>query len=405
MLFVKAPVADIEGHTEGLIGVAFDLTERKRAEADRDRLAAAVQSIAEGVCITDIAGTIQYVNPAFETITGYSSAEVLGETPRLLKSGKHDTDFYRSMWKTLRQGERWMGAVINRRKDGRLFEADLSIAPVRGEDGRTDSYVAVTRDTTERQRMIDTLQRAVMVKSEFTSMVSHELRTPLTAIKEAIDVVEDETAGAVNEQQKNFLNLAKRNVDRLHRLINDTLDFSRLERGEFHLRLEWLDLNAVVGEVFEQQSLPARNRGLALEFHPSSDLPRLRIDGDRISQVLVNLIGNAIRYCQRGGITVHTRLAGGEALVEVEDTGPGIPADQLEHIFNAFVQLSSGPQRRVGGTGLGLAISKKIIELHGGRIWAESELDRGSRFVFALGARGPSEQESGSGSQHDLDRR
>jgi signal transduction histidine kinase len=244
--------------------------------------------------------------------------------------------------------------------------------------------------------MVDTLQRAVMVKSEFTSMVSHELRTPLTAIKEAIDVVEDETAGPVNEHQKNFLILAKRNVDRLHRLINDTLDFSKLERGEFHLQPQWHDLNAVVAEVVQQQALPAQKRGLDMQFLPEAHLPRIRLDADRISQVLVNLIGNAILYCGHGSIRVHTRGEDREVLVEVEDTGPGIPNESLKHIFDAFVQLSSGPQRRTGGTGLGLAISKKIIELHGGRIWAESELGRGSKFVFTLPANnaGPAAKES-----------
>jgi signal transduction histidine kinase len=285
--------------------------------------------------------------------------------------------------------------VINKKQDGSLFEADLSIAPLRDDSGADIAYVAVARDITERQRMVDTLQRAVMVKSEFTSMVSHELRTPLTAIKEAIDIVEDQTAGPVNEHQKNFLTLAKRNVDRLHRLINDTLDFSKLERGEFRLRPEWHDLNALAGEVVQQQALPAEKRGLAVRFAPDERLQRAWLDADRISQVLVNLVGNAIRYCDSGSVRVATRRREHDVLVEVEDTGPGIPGESLKNIFDAFVQLSTGPQRRTGGTGLGLAISKKIVELHGGQIWAESELGRGSKFLFTLAAKSPAGSEPG----------
>jgi PAS domain S-box-containing protein len=384
VLFIKAPVLSPEGQADGLIGVGFDLTERKRTESERARLAAAVQSIGEAVCITDVAGTIQYVNPAFEEITGYSREQALGQNPRILKSGKYDRDFYRQMWDTLNRGELWEGTVINRKMDGSLFEADLSIAPVHDEHGATVSYVGVTRDITERKRMVDTLQRAVMVKSEFTSMVSHELRTPLTAIKEAIDIVEDETAGPVNEHQKNFLTLAKRNVDRLHRLINDTLDFSKLERGEFRLQPQWHDLNALLEEVVRQQALPAQKRGLAMQFLPAGHLPPVWFDADRISQVLVNLVGNAIRYCDQGSVRVQTRRRACDVLIEVEDTGPGIPQESLKKIFDAFVQLSSGPQRRTGGTGLGLAISKKIVELHGGQLWAESELGKGSKFLFTL---------------------
>ena len=389
VLFIKAPVVSPDGKPDGLIGVGFDLTERKRTESERARLAAAVQSIGEAVCVTDVGGTIQYVNPAFENITGFSRERVLGRNPRILKSGKHDQEFYRRMWEVLGRGELWQGTMVNRKSDGSLFEADLSIAPVRDENGAVVSYVGVTRDITERKRMVDTLQRAVMVKSEFTSMVSHELRTPLTAIKEAIDVVEDQTAGPINEHQRTFLTLAKRNVDRLHRLINETLDFSKLERGEFRLQPGWHDLNALVGEVVEQQALPAKKSGLEIEFTPDAELPPVWFDTDRISQVLVNLIGNAIRYCEQGSVRVATRRREREVQVEVEDTGPGIPSESLTKIFDAFLQLSSGPHRRTGGTGLGLAISRKIIELHGGRIWVESELGQGSKFLFTLEAKSP----------------
>ena len=158
------------------------------------------------------------------------------------------------------------------------------------------------RDITERKRMLQTLQQAVMVKSEFTSMVSHELRTPLTAIKEAVDVVADGTAGDVNKHQADFLQLAKRNVDRLHRLINDTLDFSKLERGEFHLELADHELNALASEIVAQQRLAATKQRLRLEFAPDPELPPVRMDPDRISQLLINLISNAIRYCDSGWI-------------------------------------------------------------------------------------------------------
>jgi signal transduction histidine kinase len=246
-----------------------------------------------------------------------------------------------------------------------------------------------------------------MVKSEFTSMVSHELRTPLTAIKEAIDIVEDETAGPINKNQADFMQLAKRNVDRLHRLINDTLDFSKLERGEFCLRVGSHDLNALTREIVMQQQLAAQKQGFQLEMSADETLDDLQIDPDRISQVLANLIGNAIRYCERGWIEVSTRRQDDEAIVKIQDTGPGIPSEDLKHIFEAFVQLSTGPGRRVGGTGLGLAICKQIVELHGGRIWVESEVGRGSAFYFALPLRaGPArsqdmKKESNGGKNED----
>ena len=389
VLFIKAPVVSPDGKPDGLIGVGFDLTERKRTESERARLAAAVQSIGEAVCVTDVGGTIQYVNPAFENITGFSRERALGRTHASSRAANTIRSSTGGCGKCSAAASCGKAPWSTRKSDGSLFEADLSIAPVRDENGAVVSYVGVARDITERKRMVDTLQRAVMVKSEFTSMVSHELRTPLTAIKEAIDVVEDQTAGPINEHQRIFLTLAKRNVDRLHRLINETLDFSKLERGEFRLQPGWHDLNALVGEVVEQQALPAKKSGLEIEFTPDAELPPVWFDTDRISQVLVNLIGNAIRYCEQGSVRVATRRREREVQVEVEDTGPGIPSESLTKIFDAFLQLSSGPHRRTGGTGLGLAISRKIIELHGGRIWVESELGQGSKFLFTLEAKSP----------------
>jgi PAS domain S-box-containing protein len=347
-------------------------------------LATALESAAEGIFVTDTVGTILYVNPAFAKITGYTAEEAVGHSPRLLRSGQHDAPFYEEMWSTLAAGKVWQNTITNRRKDGQLFDADLTIAPIRDHEGRTTNYVAVERDVTERKRMIEALERAVMVKSEFTSMVSHELRTPLTAIKEGIAVVEDGTAGPVNRQQAHFLALAKRNVDRLHRLINDTLDFSKLERGEFRLNRSSNDLQALVRDIVLQQQLPAEKQGLRLSLLAEEELPALPLDPDRISQVLTNLISNAIQYCPKGQIEVVTGRRGDEAVVQVRDNGPGIPTDELENIFNAFTQLSTGPGRRVGGTGLGLAICQRIVELHGGRIWAESEIGHGAAFLFTL---------------------
>ncbi len=384
VLVIKAPVVGNDGCSTGLIGVGFDITERKRMEEEHTLLAAALESAGEAIFITDTEGRIHFVNPAFEKVSGYSRDEAIGQNPRILKSGAHPPDFYRRMWGKLTQGEVWQGSLRNKKKDGTFFDIEQTIAPIHDAAGRTTNYIAVTRDVTERKRMLEALQRAVMVKSEFTSMVSHELRTPLTAIKEAIGVVGDGTAGEVNKHQADFLALAKRNVDRLHRLINDTLDFSKLERGEFNIEFGSHDLNALVSETVAQQRLAAEKQGLGLEVALDSELPLVRMDADRISQVLINLIGNSIRYGVSGWIEVATKLSNDEVVVRVQDTGPGIPEKKLDNIFDAFVQLSTGPGRRSGGTGLGLAICKKIVELHGGRIWVESEVDKGSAFSFSL---------------------
>ena len=395
VLVIKAPVLDNDGRSTGLIGVGFDITERKRMEEEHTLLAAALESAGEAIFITDTEGRIHFVNPAFEQVSGYSRDEAIGQNPRILKSGVQPPEFYKQMWGTLTRGDVWRGSLRNKHKDGKLFDVEQTIAPIRDSGGRTTNYVAVTRDVTERKLMLEALRRAVMVKSEFTSMVSHELRTPLTAIKEAVDVVSDGTAGEVNKHQADFLALAKRYVDRLHRLINDTLDFSKLERGEFNIEFGRADLNALVAETVAQQRLAAEKQGLRLELALDGRLPPVRMDSDRISQVLTNLIGNGIRYGESGWIEVATMRSGDEVVVRIQDTGPGIAENKLDNIFDAFVQLSTGPGRRSGGTGLGLAICKKIVDLHGGRIWVESEVGAGSAFSFSLRLGTNSDSDSG----------
>jgi len=384
VLLVEAPVFDAKGRVSGLIGVGFDITETRRIEQDRLLLAAALESTAEAVFITSIDGSIEYANPAFGTVTGYSPEEAIGQNPRILKSGCQDPQVYQQMWETLGAGNIWRGTITNRKKDGSLFDVEQTIAPIRNSDGLTTSYVAVAHDITERNNMVAAMERAMLVKGEFTSMVSHELRTPLTAIKEAIDIVADETAGPTNQNQAEFLQLAKRNVDRLHRLINDVLDFSKLERGESRLRHALHDLNALTREIVTQQQLAAEKQGLRIELSVDEKIGLVSMDADCISQVLMNLLGNAISHGGSGLIAVSTMRRNGEAIIRIQDRGPGIPGNELKRIFDAFVQLSTGPGRRVGGTGLGLAICKQLIELHGGHIWVESEIGRGSTFYFSL---------------------
>ncbi len=344
------------------------------------RLAAAIEATAEAVFITDRERRIQYANPAFETVTGYDRAEAVGLDAAALDGASPP----KGCLEAREAGQVWRGERPIRRKQGQLLWTEQVVSPISDSDDAPLHFVITMRDVTEQHRLLEDLQRAVMVKTEFTSTVSHELRTPLTAIKEAIDLVADGTAGEVNSVQEEFLELAKRNVDRLHRLINDTLDFSKLERGAFRLSVVQQDLNRLVLEIVRQQRLAARKEGLRLEATLDPNLGPVWFDSDRISQVLVNLISNEIRYCEKGWIEVATECRKGEAIVRVQDSGPGIPPDQVQSIFDAFVQLSTGPGRKVGGTGLGLAIASRLVELHGGRIWVESEVGKGSAFYFAL---------------------
>ncbi len=247
--------------------------------------------------------------------------------------------------------------------------------------GVHEATLNILEDLTEAKKIAED---ALRIKTDFTSTVSHELRTPLTAIKEGIGIVLDGTAGDINAEQKDFLNLAKRNVDRLTRLINDVLDLQKIEAGRMVFDLSENDINEVVREVRRSMLTLVEKKGLDFVLNLEENLPKAKFDRDKIVQVLVNLVNNAIKFTEKGGITITTGQGNNVIQVSVRDTGLGIEEKNIPKLFQQFEQLEKGGNRRTGGTGLGLAISKEIIQRHSGKIWAESEIGKGTRFYFVL---------------------
>lgn len=223
------------------------------------------------------------------------------------------------------------------------------------------------------------------MKNEFVSTVSHELRTPLTSIKGYVDLILDGEAGEINEIQQEFLGIVKENSDRLVELINALLDISRIESGRIHLKVEPLDIEeAITGAVHTFKALLDQSN-CTIETKLPAHLPKAAGDRDRVGQVLVNLISNAIKYSPEGGkVTVAARRAEDSVVVSVKDQGIGIAKEDQRNLFSKFYRVDSSLTREIGGTGLGLSICKTIIELLGGRIWVRSEAGRGSTFSFSL---------------------
>jgi signal transduction histidine kinase len=234
----------------------------------------------------------------------------------------------------------------------------------------------------ERLKEIDHL------KSDFVSNVSHELRTPLTAIKGAVDLVLREVAGPLTEKQIHYLTRVRSNTQHLAGLINDLLDLSKIESGRIEVKSRRVSLSGLVHEVVETLRPVAAEKVVALEATIPEPLTLVWADRDKINQVLMNLIGNAIKFTPaQGRVAVSASRNGKESvLVSVSDTGPGVPPDEKEKIFEKFYQVAEVDGVKPKGTGLGLAICKALVELHGGRIWVETEINRGSTFSFTLPA-------------------
>ncbi len=366
----------------------------KLLAGEKSKLEMMVSSMTDGVIMFDRRGYISVLNPAArkmldlqEIVNANHLVAHLGNTrlSRILDTFWNYEDMDELTWE-----QNGFEEEIYVQETSKFLSVNVS--HIKGDDSRTFGVVAVLRDITKRKEIDE-------AKSAFISAVSHELRTPLTAIKNANSIVE--MAGEINDQQRNFLSLSARNIDRLERLINRILDFSKLEEGKLQMDFGSVDLKKLAQESSNALLNLAAGKSIEIIENIPDDLPHIYADYHRLDQVFTNLIDNAIKYTQKPGqITIEARVAdqqpsiNGESIslpqslpnpgfveVSVSDTGIGISPEDQERIFSKFEQVGTSYEV---GVGLGLSIVKKIIETHYGEIWVESELDKGSKFTFVL---------------------
>jgi polar amino acid transport system substrate-binding protein len=386
-----SPIRDKFEKTQAVIGMLVDITERKTAEEELLKLSRATEESPASVIVTNRHGIIEYVNPKFSDVTGYTAEEAIGKNPRILNAGRLPPEFYAELWQTITAGEEWSGEFCNKKKDGEIFWEYASISPIRNAEGETTHYVAVKEDITARKRMEEELIKAKLTaedankaKSVFLANMSHELRTPLNAILGYTELILDKIYGDVPEKIHEVLGRLEKNGRHLLGLINDVLDISKIEAGRLKLSLNDYSMQEVVQTVFTAVEPLASEKNLALKIDVSPNLTIGKGDEQRIAQVLLNLVGNAIKFTEAGEVRVEVSASDGTFLVAVSDTGPGISEADRQRIFEEFHQVDGSSTREKGGTGLGLSIVKRIIEMHGGRIWVESSPGKGSTFWFKL---------------------
>jgi PAS domain S-box-containing protein len=343
--------------------------------ADKKETEAVVRSIAEGLVVVDSEGKVIMMNPAAERLLGVSGKDKMG---RPISEGVKEEQLISLAKAGIDQEEREIELISGQDETKKVLRA--SSAVIEDENGKTVGMVSVLSDITK-QKELD------QMKSNFVANVSHELRTPLVAMEKSISLILSKAAGEVTSDQQQFLDITQRNLKRLSLLINDLLDLSKLEVGKMQLRPEPASIEKIVNESVEGLVIWANTKSINIEKRISEGLPELNVDSNRLIQVLNNLIGNAIKFTPSGGrITILAQHRPEQETIEVsvEDTGIGIPQEDLPRVFSKFYQVGERAPTDISGTGIGLAISKEIVELHGGKIWAESEHGRGARFSFTL---------------------
>ena len=523
--YVSTPVY----RDEQLVGsvITFgDISRRKQAEDELRKLSQATEASPVSIVVTAPDGTIEYVNPKFMEVTGYTREEAIGHNPRILNAGVQPQELYRDLWETITAGGTWRGEFCNKRKNGEIYWEHAYISPIRNDADEITHFVAVKEDITERRAAeerfrvlfehssdahlifgkdgiidcnhaaiemlrcqnkeellakhpaefspefqpdgrcsdeksveMDALARknghhrfdwthcktdgeefpvevtlttvtlegqpAILVvwhdlterkqqeeamrqarndadaanraKSEFLANMSHEIRTPMNGIIGMTDLALDTD---LNPEQRDYLNTVKASADALLTLINDILDFSKIEAGKLEMEPVDFALRDGLADMLNTLANRAHSKGLELIYEVPKDVHDALIgDVYRVRQVIVNLVSNAIKFTKPGGeivvsvAQVQQSEQNTTLQFSVRDTGIGIPPDKLEAIFKPFEQADTSTTRQFGGTGLGLAISVQLVELMGGRIWAESEVGVGAAFhftaVFGLGKPAP----------------
>ena len=368
-----------------------ELAERKRAEVEMQNLRTAVEQSANTVVITSPGGVIEYVNPAFEKVSGYTAAEALGQNPRVLKSGEQDAAYYRTLWETISSGQIWRGEFHNRRKDGSLFWESATISPVLDDRGKIVRFIAVKEEITARKILEANLQEALAraeaaasAKSDFLSVMSHELRTPLNGVLGFAEILGDTELSGV---QKGYLNTIRDSGNHLLAVVDDVLDFSSIEKGHLKIYAAPFVVEGLVRSADLAIRRSAADKRIGFRCEVSPGVPD-RIVGDerRIRQILFNLLENAVKFTSGGSIVLRVAPASiGERPIlnfSVQDTGIGISQETIGRLFNPFMQGDSTIRRQYGGTGLGLAISKRLAEAMDGSIFVVSTPGKGSLFTF-----------------------
>ena len=380
---------------------ALDVTESQQAERELERLSRRneliLESVGEGIYGINLAGECTFVNPAALEFTGHSRQELMSAARtmhEILQPRKADGSDYpweeSASFATLNDGEiRRVTGEDMVRKDSSTFPVDYVVTPIVEDDNRILGAVVTFQDVTER--------RAVeRMKNEFISIVSHELRTPLTSIRGSLGLLASGLLLKFPDKADKMLKIAVENTDRLVRLINDILDIERLESGKVTIEAAELNLGTLMKSASDTMKAMANENKVKLETKPLSET--VWADSDRILQVLTNLLSNAIKFSEDDGkVRLSAKLLDGDekgwVRVEVKDSGRGIPADKVDKIFERFGQVDASDSREKGGTGLGRPICRTIVEQHGGKLWVESTLGKGSKFMFTLPTERTAEEE------------
>ncbi len=386
MADIKKKADELESQKGTLLNVLEDAeqekTKSKKLATDLEKFKLAVENVSDHIVITDPDGIIIYANKAVEKITGFRRDEIIGQKVGTQDNwgGKMDYEFYEKMWKTIKEEKKtFSGELTNKKKNGEEYISWASISPVLDADGKLYFFVGVERDITKEKEV----DRA---KTEFLSLASHQLRTPLSFVNWYTEMLLAGDAGKLTKEQKDYLQEIYKGNQRMVDLVNTLLrNVTSIELGTFAVEPEKTDITEIAKTVLKELEHKIKQKKIKVSLSIDKAMPQVNVDPKLMLIVFQNFLSNAVKYNRDGGtLTLKIEKQEKEYLIQVSDTGMGIPENQKAKIFTKLFRANNVKETKIEGTGLGLYIARSIIEVTGGQVWFESEEGKGTTFNIKL---------------------
>lgn len=391
-----AEITSIPFYLNGILSfqlIINDVTKIKAANEQLTVLSNALEQSSSGILISDVEGKIEYVNKKFEEITGYELKDIVGQTPRILKSGKQDLAFYQNLWNTILSGNNYRAELLNKKKNGELYWELNSISSIKNAEGKITHFVAVKEDITEQKKIEfelrkakDEAEEAAKVRTHLLANMSHEFRTPLGSIIGYSSILKDE---AENDETKRMAKQIEASANRLMKTFNELITLTELETDEFAINPVEVDLPFFCSQIRVLYETMALSKGLEIKTQLATEELTTFIDESILTKIVGYIFDNAIKFTEKGEITIElenpfTKNDKQFAVISIQDTGKGIKEDELEIIFKEFRQISEGIRRDFEGLGLGLTLASRLARLIDVEISVISEFEKGSKFSLTI---------------------
>jgi PAS domain S-box-containing protein len=384
-------VNDKTGKLHRLVGTIVNITNIKNAEMQIRKLSVAIEQSPTTIVITDLNGKIEYANPKFTEMTGYTLEEATNNNPRILNSGKTEAKVYKELWETIKDGKTWHGEFINKKKNGEEFIEDAVIAPIFDHDGKINNYIAIKTDITASKEAEITINEQKeqltelnATKDKFFSIIAHDLKSPFHGILGLSNLIVNAKPKLSLEHTMRYVGLINDASGNAYKLLENLLEWSSSQTGKIEFKPEKINLEKTLTDVMNLSENMAKTKNISLT-NKIPDNTMVFADRNMLNTVLRNLISNAIKFTNKNGnVSVNAIEGKHEITVTVSDSGVGMDELTKNRLFKISEKVTTLGTEKEKGTGLGLVLCKEFIEKHNGNIWVESEPGKGSKFIFTL---------------------